>query len=111
MVSLQNRNEDLIMPVLNGGHASNRSQQAFQNFQHKKLVTNSIFSPPPNPAKAKRCQEQGRKFDVGYIQKKKEDAKNNTLPDPLIDLMPLVCPEKVVEPEEPQASDCRSLFL
>ena len=70
MVSLQNRNEDLIMPVLNGGHASNRSQQAFQNFQHKKLVTNSIFSPPSNPAKAKRCQEQGRKFDVGYIQKK-----------------------------------------
>ena len=70
MVSLQNRDKDLIMPVFNGGHASDRSQQAFQSFQYKKLVTNLIFSPPTNPAKAKRCQEQGRKFDVGYLHEK-----------------------------------------
>ena len=84
MVSLQNRDRKLIMPVLNSGHASRRSQQAFQNFQHKKLVTNSIFSPATNPAKAKRCQEQGRKFDCGYATK--------TGLNPLIDLKPLVSP-------------------
>ena len=103
--SLKNRNKDLIMPVLNGERASNRSQQAFNKIQYKKLVTNSIFSPPTNPAKAKRCQERGRKFDVGCIQKNKQAAKNNTVPDPLLDLMPLVYPEKVVEPEETQTSD------
>lgn len=108
MVSLQNRDRKLIMPVLNSGHASRRSQQAFQNFQHKKLVTNSIFSPATNPAKAKRCQEQGRKFDCGYATK--------TGLNPLIDLKPLVSPgqgQAQLKKSEagPSPADTGSLFL
>lgn len=108
MVSLQNRDRKLIMPVLNSGHASRRSQQAFQNFQHKKLVTNSIFSPATNPAKAKRCQEQGRKFDCGYATK--------TGLNPLIDLKPLVSPGQGQAQQKkseagPSPADTGSLFL